>query len=103
MAANHARGNRSTSTMVRKYGGIRFRDPAPTDTQHGNADAMSRRPCRRLGCCTRETGNVQNNGTQSQTVKKEDEVIVRVAAVNDIGRYWTTSALAAAQEADDEL
>jgi hypothetical protein len=38
-------------------------------TRHGNANAMSGRPCRRLGCCIREMGDVQNDGMQSEAVK----------------------------------
>jgi hypothetical protein len=48
-------------------------------------------------------GPDKDDGTESETVKKEDEVIVWVAEVKDTGTDWTTSALAAAQEADEEL
>jgi hypothetical protein len=58
---------------------------------------------RRLGCCAKETAKVQNDGTQSEAVKEEGEVVVRVADINDTGTDWTTCALAAAQGADEEL
>jgi hypothetical protein len=71
--------------------------------KHGNADVMSRRPCRSLGCCTRFTEETSAIDDVIQPTKETLASQVQVAAVQLTEVDWTPAVLATVQATDPEL
>ena len=91
MATEDARDDGAAGPLVRTAAGVLFPISASTGAKHGNADALSRRPCRRPGCClpaedTEEIGTATLNAFEADVLLAGKEGAVRTVEIDAVRR-----------------